>query len=115
MFPQYGRASGVAAYAGVGNGRVPTDGFLSHLHWNLVDAGGSAPDAEDPCPTVVLEAESTQETYAVWPYHFRVTYTVSCTLGPGMVLAYALQEASCGLTSPEHQMSWSCVELSFSI
>jgi len=80
VFPQYGRASGVAAYAGVGNGRVPTDGFLSHLHWNLVDAGGSAPDAEDPCPTVVLEAESNQETYAVWPYHFTAIYTVSCTV-----------------------------------
>jgi len=84
VFPQYGRASGVAAYAGVGNGRVPTDGFLSHLHWNLVDAGGSAPDAEDPCPTVVLEAESTQETYAVWPYHFTAIYTVSCTVELGM-------------------------------
>ncbi|CAL5222130.1 g4449 [Coccomyxa viridis] len=77
VFPQYGRASGVAAYAGVGNPAVPTHGFLSHLHWTLVDAGGSDPDAEDPCPTVVLEAESTTETYAVWPYHFRAVYTVS--------------------------------------
>ena len=77
MFPQYGRASGVAAYAGVGNAAIPTHGFLSHLHWTLVDAGGSDPDAEDPCPTVVLEAESTKETYAVWPYHFRAVYTVT--------------------------------------
>ena len=80
MFPQYGRASGVAAYAGVGNPAVPTHGFLSHLHWTLVDAGGSDPNAEDPCPTVVLEAESTTETYAVWPYHFRAVYTVSTPL-----------------------------------
>ena len=77
VFPQYGRASGVAAYAGVGNPAVPTHGFLSHLHWTLVDAGGSDPDSEDPSPTVVLEAESTTETYAVWPYHFRAFYTVS--------------------------------------
>ena len=55
----------------------PMRGFLSHLHWTLVDAGGSDPDAEDPCPTVVLEAESTRETYAVWPYHFRAVYTVT--------------------------------------
>lgn len=82
MFPQYGRASGVAAYAGVGNPAVPTHGFLSHLHWTLVDAGGSDPDAEDPCPTVVLEAESTTETYAVWPYHFRAVYTVSTSHHP---------------------------------
>ena len=76
IFPQYGRASGVAAYAGVGNGRVPTNGFLSMLHWSLADAGGSDPDALDPAPTVVLEAESTEATYAIWPYHFRASYTV---------------------------------------
>ena len=67
----------MAAYAGVGNPAVPTHGFLSHLHWTLLDAGGSDPDYEDPSPTVVLEAESTTETYAVWPYHFRAVYTVS--------------------------------------
>ena len=67
----------MAAYAGVGNPAVPTHGFLSHLHWTLLDAGGSDPDYEDPSPTVVLEAESTTETYAVWPYHFRAIYTVS--------------------------------------
>lgn len=82
MFPQYGRASGVAAYAGVGSPAVPTHGFLSHLHWTLVDAGGSDPEAEDPCPTVVLEAESTTETYAVWPFHFRAVYTVSTSHQP---------------------------------
>ena len=76
IFPQYGRASGVAAYAGVGSGRVPTNGFLSMLHWSLADAGGSDPDALDPAPTVVLEAESTEATYAIWPYHFRASYTV---------------------------------------
>lgn len=76
LFPQYGRASGVAAYAGVGNGRVPTNGFLSHLHWTLVDAGPTDPDSMDPSPTIVLETESTEETYAVWPYHFRALYTV---------------------------------------
>lgn len=90
MFPQYGRASGVAAYAGVGNPAVPTHGFLSHLHWTLVDAGGSDPDSEDPSPTVVLEAESTTETYAVWPYHFRAVYTVStsdhCACRAGVLL-----------------------------
>ena len=84
MFPQYGRASGVAAYAGVGSPAVPTHGFLSHLHWTLVDAGGSDPDAEDPCPTVVLEAESTTETYAVWPFHFRAVYTVSVFHATGL-------------------------------
>ena len=66
----------MAAYAGVGSGRVPTNGFLSMLHWSLADAGGSDPDALDPAPTVVLEAESTEATYAIWPYHFRASYTV---------------------------------------
>ncbi len=60
----------------MGSGRVPTNGFLSMLHWSLADAGGSDPDALDPAPTVVLEAESTEATYAIWPYHFRASYTV---------------------------------------
>ena len=94
IFPQYGRASGVAAYAGVGNGKVPTNGFLNHLHWTLVDAGGSDPETNpDPSPTVVLETQSTVDTYALWPFHFRASYTVSLT--PPPLLCEAASLARC--------------------
>ena len=84
----------MAAYAGVGNGQVPTNGFLNHLHWTLVDAGGSDPEANpDPSPTVVLETESTVDTYALWPYHFRASYTVSPA--PPLVLSEAAWLARC--------------------
>ena len=76
VFPQYGRASGVAAYAGVGSGAVPSHGFLQRLHWTLVEAGVSPPHAPDPAPCAVFAAEWDEDTYAMWPHRFGAIYTV---------------------------------------
>ena len=76
VFPQYGRASGVAAFAGVGSGAVPSHGFLSRLHWTLVETGVSPPHAPDPAPTAVFAAEWDDDTYAMWPHRFGAIYTV---------------------------------------
>ena len=76
VFPQYGRASGVAAYAGVGSGAVPSNGFLSRLHWTLVETGVTPPHAPDPAPRAVFAAEWDADTYAMWPHRFGAIYTV---------------------------------------
>ena len=76
IFPQYGRASGVAAYAGGGSSGVPANGFLSHLHWSLVATGVSPEDAYDPAPTAMFAAEWDEDTYSVWPHRFNALYTV---------------------------------------
>ncbi|EIE23136.1 hypothetical protein COCSUDRAFT_66177 [Coccomyxa subellipsoidea C-169] len=81
IFPQYGRASGIAAYAGVGSSSVPTNGLLNRMHWSLIGTGVTGLDAPDPAPTAVFATESDESTYAIWPFHFQAFYTVSlmCT------------------------------------
>ncbi|CAL8465383.1 g4919 [Coccomyxa elongata] len=77
IFPQFGRASGIAAYAGVGSSTIPTNGLLSRMHWSLAETGVSDPDILDPAPTAVFATESDESTYAIWPFHFVAIYTVS--------------------------------------
>jgi hypothetical protein len=76
IFPQYGRASGVAGYAGVGARDVPSNGFLSGLHWSLIATGVSPETAPDPAPTAIFAAEWDEETYAMWPHRWAAVYTV---------------------------------------
>ncbi len=76
IFPQYGRASGIAAYAGVGSSSIPTNGLLNRMHWSLIGTGVTGLDAPDPAPTAVFATESDESTYAIWPFHFQAFYTV---------------------------------------
>jgi D-hexose-6-phosphate mutarotase len=76
IFPQYGRASGIAAYAGVGSSSVPTNGLLNRMHWSLLGTGVTGLDAPDPAPTAVFATESDDATYELWPFHFQAIYTV---------------------------------------
>lgn len=80
IFPQFGRASGIAAYAGVGSSTVPTNGLLSRMHWSLAETGVSDADTLDPAPTAVFATESDESTYAIWPFHFVAIYTVLAML-----------------------------------
>lgn len=67
-FPQYRR------------GPLPADGFLRYQHWSVVDACIGPPEAPDPCPTVVLYAESDNDTREMWPYEFEAFYSISLGL-----------------------------------
>lgn len=85
IFPQYGRASGIVAYAGASTPTVPADGFLNRLHWSVVDAGVSPNPMPDPAPSITLSAMATPETYEVWPYKFEAMYTVCYVFGSSPV------------------------------
>lgn len=69
-FPQYRR------------GQVPSYGVLQHVHWDVADAFIDDPAFhDDPMPTVVLHAESDEQTMRVWPHKFKAYYTVSLANG----------------------------------
>jgi D-hexose-6-phosphate mutarotase len=77
IFPQYGRSSGIVAYANAALPTVPADGFLNRLHWSVVESAIAPNYAADPAPTVSLTTMATPETYEMWPYFFEAMYTVS--------------------------------------
>ncbi len=70
----------MAAYAGVGNGKVPTNGVLNRLHWSLVETRVAPAGAGDPAPKALFAAESDENTHAVWPHRFQAFYMVSFPL-----------------------------------
>lgn len=95
IFPQYGRASGIAAYAGVGSSRVPTDGVLNRMHWSLIETGVSPLGTPDPAPTAVFAAESDDITLALWPFRFQAVYTVLQQLRSLSLCVHVADHADC--------------------
>lgn len=67
----------------VGAGRLPRGGFMSDLHWSLVDSaiapGYMDGDTEDPAPSVILHAQDDPWTLSMFPHEFEALYTV-CVL-----------------------------------
>lgn len=59
---------------------MPTDGFLKHFDWSVVETTRSPDFAEDPAPSVTLMAESDDTTLEIWPHKFTALYTVSLIL-----------------------------------
>lgn len=65
---------------------MPTDGFLKHSHWSVMEATRSPDFAEDPAPSITLLAESDETTMEVWPHQFAAFYTVSLVNHPVHVI-----------------------------
>lgn len=61
----------------MGRGALPTDGFLSSVHWSIAESGVSDPEvAADPAPSIALFTESDEGTMEIWPHSFEAMYTV---------------------------------------
>lgn len=66
------------AFPQVGRGELPTDGFMSSVHWSIADTGVSDPEvASDRAPSVALYTESDDATMEIWPHSYEAMYTVS--------------------------------------
>lgn len=66
------------AFPQVGRGALPTNGFLSSVHWSIADTGVSDEEvATDRAPSVALFTESDESTTQMWPHHFEAMYTIS--------------------------------------
>jgi hypothetical protein len=77
----------------VGRGELPTNGFMSSVHWSIADTGVSDPEvASDRAPSVALYTESDDATMEIWPHSYEAMYTVRVPLFPATCLSYKSSE-----------------------